>query len=245
MLTGGFRPLDLHKGRPALVMGAGPSILQEDRDALQDAQWAGCVVFAVNRHVRLARHGFPLADYWLGLDMGLMELSPELFTPEPEFPGPVKLFPRLLCEWLASRGYAYGGDGRGRNFFTLEARNNPYPCRTENVLGCSVSTVGAALNLAWVMGCRPLTVIGLDLQRDAEGRLHWDDVPHPELANSRDVDYQGQADDLHGLVRHIIGQGVPVEVRGASWMQTTPYTPPWKRPPAGTLRSLEEVRVKP
>lgn len=245
MIHGTFQPFDLHKGRPCWVLGGGPSLLEQDPAEVTGTHLKHGIIIGVNHHgVLLADHGYGYPDYWVGLDLGLVDLHPELFFPGPRCPGAIKLFPRLVGTRLECGGYQYGGDGRGMNWLEIEAHHNLTPERWTRVLGSAISTVGAGLHLAVIMGCDPIHVRGLDLKRDSEGRINWYDYPHPEKANATDDEYAGQADDLHCLIQHFIKQGVRIDVRGAGWLTERPYVPVWRRPPDGRIKSLGAVALK-
>jgi hypothetical protein len=220
-----------HAGLPAWVIGGGPSLLHQD-----PAEMLGAVVFVVNQHVETAPElGFPMADYWVFIDLECPLNHGHLFERPPgRYPEPVKICDPMPGAFLMGRGFEPGGDGRGRYFLPVTFAQSWRPRPDDTVPCAKASSLSGALHLAVMMGCNPIHIRGLDLQNGPHGRVYWNDQPGAGAPNEPNYDFQ--RDYLHCVIQEYVTHGVRIDVKGASWLATEPYVPYHLRPaPAGEL----------
>ncbi|KAF0156301.1 MAG: hypothetical protein FD189_1106 [Elusimicrobia bacterium] len=217
------RLLGAEKGRPAYVLAGGPSLL-----SLDPAELGGAVLLGVNHAVWLhERLGFPQLDHWFFFDI----VVPESIADPRDYPG-VRVWTDITTgAFLRGRGLR-----QGRDYETVLLGSCMEPERTDGKLHTRGSTLGAALTFAWLLGCDPIYVRGLDFQNDAEGRTHWFAPPGAGEPNARGqplsaTDYRPQVDFLRGLLAHVKASGVTVTVKAAAWLADGPYVPPWLQEP--------------
>lgn len=228
---------DRHAGRPAWILGAGPSILRQDPREVQG------VVFAVNRSIELVSRAFPTPTYWLFTDLGFPALNSHMFASPGlcKYPEPVKLCGHIPGAFLLGRGFTPGGDGRDNRYLTFEFGDNPHPHKLDTVLSAGRSTVAAALHAAFIFGCNPIHILGLDFKADEWGRLHWYDPiggePHAPYCKH-------QEGHIHALVTRFKSLGTTITVKSASWLETKEYLYPWERYTDRHVKTCEELMVK-
>jgi len=163
--------LDKHKGRPAFVLGAGPSLRYLDPETIKSF-----IIVAANNSIQK----FHNADYFLTCDpvcvlfeswYMLRHLSCEimLFDIEKDEGG---YFGRT--QGLAIGRDIYEGIDNDRiRFFQYNKQD-----LTMNKNSCKLiqgsSSIHSAVNLAYLMGCDPIILSGCDCQY-VEGKHHYSD----------------------------------------------------------------------
>jgi hypothetical protein len=162
---------DRHKGRPAVVVGGGSSLLYQDgRD------YEGQVMIGVNHALWLSLFcRWPMFDYWLAYDIPIIR-----WIDLDDFPATMKICVGNVSVHYEKAGFTLGGDGRWKNIIPVAETNHnlePYPYKRDNEKFRIDGTVlDCAVQLAWVMGCNPITVRGLDYGPDESGCYHWFDT---------------------------------------------------------------------
>ena len=152
---------DAHKGQPAYCLGGGVSLERQRPEPM-----AGAVVFGTNEQIWApARLGLPALDYWVFYDGTIPARLPVNF-----YNRPLKIVLEPAARMLRRQGFR-DGDGRGNTFALVGRGGRPFRDAEEIYEGGS-SLLGA-VHLAWIMGCRPVHVRGLDLERGPDGRAHW------------------------------------------------------------------------
>jgi hypothetical protein len=215
------------RGRPAWVLASGPSLLD-----VNPADLAGAVILGVNDAVRLHKErGFPKLDHWFGLDIETFER-----LDIRDHPG-VRVWTDIQCGcFLRGRGLR-----QGRDYETFLISCRPELTPTNGTLSTRHSSVAPAINLAWLLGCDPIHVRGLDLKNDAEGRTHWWDAPGTGKPNAAGT-YDHQAEHLHDLIQTVRESGVVITVQAASWLVEKPHVPFWLRAPVvGEVPAMKGV----
>lgn len=226
----------LHAGKPAWIIGGGPSLLRQNPKELR-----GGVVFAVNQHIEACYElGFPEPDYWFFMDVEFPLWHRHMFLAPPgRYPNPVKLCEAQPGAFLMALGFQNGGDGRGGNFLTVAFGTALRPPKQSCVVHAKGSTISGCLSLAFLMGCNPIHVRGVDFKNDDQGRQHWSDLPGTDVPGKQL--YGQQRDYLHSIIQHFIKSGIEIDVQTASELVTTPYVPEWQRPaPLGELVAIGE-----
>lgn len=129
-------------GRPAIVLGKGPSLRELDHDWLDDM-----VVFGVNDTCR-----------WVDPDV-LVWLDPGVY----------RRHRRLIDACRAQTWSVSASDGAR---FTFELAGD-YGFDGRHIYHGYTSAF-VALQLAWIAGCEPIYLAGVDLRPDNDGRHYWD-----------------------------------------------------------------------
>ena len=210
----------LYARRPAWILGAGPSLLHADPEPM-----AGGLVIAVTDTIEApAMLGFPPAEYWLFMDDGFTKGFDVRKRPEP-----IKLWCNTFpaCH-LLSQGLTPGGTGRGMTFLEPQVGTCREMSARDTQLNSVGSSVGMALNLAVIMGCSPISLVGVDYCSDSAGLARWSDQP-----GTVDPDapcYGHSREFLHAAISHLRESGVEVTVESAKWL-LEPHVPFWLRKP--------------
>ena len=203
-------------GKPAWVICSGPSLLHQP-----PGEMSGGVMIATNQNVNAhSRLGMPRADYWVTGDVAVSQLWKA---------GKLDVHPHTQ-KWFAYPGVAYllgwgktpadteaGELGTGDSFITWHPNQGNMIAKTLPSLWCASRITNAAVSLAWVLGCDPIHIRGVDHGCDSRGRLHWWDIPgadeHPSLAQYEESFIRGKK-TLRTLLGAIQRDGVTITVEG-------------------------------
>ena len=179
-----------HAGRAACVIGAGPSLAGFDY-----GRCGGAVRIAVNAMIRWVP-----ADYGVFIDLTPFQSSP-LRRPLERFAGEV----------VAPRGF-------GR-FFRREITEFDIDCKSSEIevewprlaLG-RPTAASAAVALAYVLGCRPIYLLGFDYRLGSGGERHVH-------AGGRHYE-EGELDKLRVKLERVLRE---LQARGAQIVNVTPH----------------------
>ncbi len=224
---------DREKGRPAYVLGGGPSLL-EDRPS----DMSGACIIAVNHSIWAPeRLGTPLVEYWLFGDLQLC-----LDVDVRKYPAASKWTAERAAAYCMGLGLTPSEDGLGQTFFPFQLGGQLRIKLERPYLNPTYSTVQAAIHLAWILGCDPIHVRGLDLGPDADGRMHWWGEPGEATAVGADwPGYNGQRETMHGMIQAVRDTGRKVTVR-ASKAFDEKYIPFYQKPMPLASEVSEEQR---
>lgn len=203
--------LDREKGKPAWLLGGGPSLLQQDPQEVD-----GCVI-AINFSIwAQERLGTPQAKYWLFCDLPVM-WRPGFPVVDPDgYPETHKFVNGAPLYYLLGRGYEPSESGLGKTFFPVWYSDNHMVSRRSDYLWTHQSTLNAALSLAWVLGCNPIHIRGCDFGlKHGDGRLHWYDPPgsNPDPV-VKPEQYDRMKQPIRFLVNAIRSQGIEITAGG-------------------------------
>nr|WP_246423585.1 6-hydroxymethylpterin diphosphokinase MptE-like protein [Roseospira goensis] len=152
----------LHPGRPALVVGNGPSLAYTDLARADLAPWEAAVTFAFNGAWRLARRGRLRVDWHVVEDR--LVATEEAAALAALDPGTTLVLPRDHADLIPP--------APGRLHVPVDwsyydpDRPPPRPGFATAADGplCAGQTVAyLALQLAFLMGCDPVVMVGMDL----------------------------------------------------------------------------------
>lgn len=213
------RLLGSEVGRPAWVLASGASLLAVPMT--ERAEMHRGVVLGANDAVLLHQQleGFPKLREWFVLDIGTFErLDPRCFAG-------VRVWTDFQC------GCHLSGLGlrQGQDYETFRVGSSWDSKPDSGSLNSGRSSITPAIHAAWLMGCDPIHVRGVDGRTDGAGRNYFSDAPSKYEPNVER--YGHQRDFLHAFVQNIRRSGVKIDVQSASWMAETPHVPFWERAP--------------
>lgn len=197
---------DREKGKPAWVLGGGPSLLKQDPKEVD----GGCVI-AVNFSIWAPeRLGFPSVRYWIFGDTAML-WRPGCEVANPDlYPDTHKFVSNAPCWMLLGRGYEPSLEGLGRTFFPFANSEGNMVSRFAPWLWTNRSTLNAAISLAWTLGCNPIHIRGADFgTQSGDGRAHWYD-PAGLTRHEPPADYSKQKAPIKFLISCIKASGVTV-----------------------------------
>ncbi len=155
-----------HAGRPAVIVGNGPSLRLEDLDAIHRS---GMVSFAFNK-IYLAYDRTPFRPtYYLVEDFLVAENNAAAIN---ALRGTPKLFPDILLRWVEADvdTILYGMTFRGPEFGPPGFSDDPLDFQW------GATAVYSALQWAGYMGCDPVYLVGVDfsfnLSADPDQQVH-------------------------------------------------------------------------
>jgi hypothetical protein len=169
---------DMWRGKPAFVLGGGPSIVEEHYESLPQLHDHGLVI-ATNRAIEL-----PIRpDIWVWLEervyrwMGDGTLGSDAKAAFDSYSG-LRVTRRYVGRVVQypSNVIVLETDPKGHLGDSLAGVVNR---------GCNTGFFG--LNLAWLLGANPIILLGFDQNQTREdGRIpHWhDDYPHDEKSQA-------------------------------------------------------------
>jgi hypothetical protein len=204
--------LDREKGKPAWIIGGGPSLLAQDPRAIGDG-----VVIAINFSIwARQRLGFPEARYWIFGDLPVL-WRPGCETVNPDaYPDTHKFVTGPPAYMLLGCGYTPDIEGLGRTFMPFFNSDSPIVARQAPYLWTNASTLNAAISLAWLLGCDPINIRGADFGlAHGDGRLHWYDPPGPSADPAQTpAQYERMRQPVKFLINCIRSTGVTVTAEG-------------------------------
>jgi hypothetical protein len=161
---------DIHKGQPALICGSGPSLNKVNWDKVP----LNYITFVVNRSITIV----PTCNYYVLTDIGVLVSN---YWDEVA----KKAEKVCFCSGYNFRGYKIGNFRKIKKrslFFDRNYGSGSY-CFDENpdLLICGTNVGEIAANLAYVMGCSPIILAGID-NCFVDKKMHCDtpyEVPNP------------------------------------------------------------------
>ena len=186
-----------HTGRAACVIGAGPS-LESFKRKYQGGTWKRCgdaVMIAINAMLRWVP-----ADYGVFIDLTSFQSSP-LRRPLEKFEGEV----------IAPRGF-------GRFFkraiteFDLDCKSSEIEIEWPRLALGRPTAASLGVALAWVLGCRPIYLLGFDYRLGVNGERHIH-------AGGRNYE-PGDLDKLRAKLERVLAA---LRERGAELVNVTPH----------------------
>lgn len=202
-------------GKPGWVLASGPSLLHQP-----PGEMIGGVIIATNQNVNAhKRLGMPRADYWVFGDLVVAQLwkAGKLDVHPETQKWSANLATAFLLGWgKRPADLAAGERGTGDNFVNWLPNQGSMLSKQLPNLWCCRRTTTAAVSLAWVLGCNPIHVRGVDHKQDDSGRLHWWDAPgdgntHPDRKTYLGS-YEHSRETLRLLLDTIRADGVTVTV---------------------------------
>jgi len=155
-----------HAGRPAVIVGNGPSLRLEDLDAIDRS---GMLSFAFNKiYLAYDRTSFR-PDYYIVEDFLVAENNAAAIN---ALRGTPKLFPDILLRWVEADAdtILYGMTFRGPEFGPPGFSEDPMDFQW------GATVVYSAMQWAAYMGCDPVHLVGLDftfaLSADPQQQVH-------------------------------------------------------------------------
>jgi len=155
----------IHAGKPACILGSGPSILSVDLSLLKHF-----VTFAVNGSIL----AYPQSDYFVSDDSDcvnwsyfsheLRESKAKALLYEDKFESIKNIFGKRTVYFRHRTGY---------NVTDKYEHENP----PNRILQCRTS-IGSAMHIAHIMGCKPLILVGIDCARLSGKRWFWEFPPY-------------------------------------------------------------------
>lgn len=146
---------DIHKGKTAFVAGSGPSLRHIEPERLKDH-----IVIAINGAILK----LPEADYFFSCD-GRVTLTSAWQS-----------LKNLRCKLMLDQTYSgfnsydykepfvksYEGIADERLIFFKRDRSNPNVMRDDNLLLLGSSSAHSAAHFAYLLGCSPVVLLGMD-----------------------------------------------------------------------------------
>jgi len=147
------------KGRSGVVMGSGPSLRHTDD--------------RIYRHVTIAVNGailkFPKSDYYLTCDPGMAQMKhwDTMVRSECRALLPSVVFPRAAVQ-------AQWGMGPDRVVLFERRRKVTNMTAADTSFIFSDSSAHCALNLAVILGCSPIYLVGCDCSMEDNKKYYWE-----------------------------------------------------------------------
>lgn len=199
--------LDREKGKPAWILGGGPSLLKQDPCEMADGVQIA-VNFSIWAHERL---GFPEAKYWIFGDTAMLWRPGYNVVDPADYPLVHKFVFGPVCYMLLGRGYEPSTEGQGREFLPFFNIESDQIRRNAHYLWTKCSTLNAALSLAWTLGCNPINIRGADFGlAHGDGRTHWYDPPGTVDPRQDLAEYEKQKMPIRQLISCIRATGFTV-----------------------------------
>jgi len=225
---------DREKGRPAWVLGCGPSLLDEEPEDMRE----GCMIAANHSIWATERLGLPMIEYWLFGDIALpIEINAR------NYPAASKWTCCRAAAYLLGQGLKTSDHGTGDCFVCFGLGGSAKIKLDVPDLNPRRSTVQAAIHLAWMLGCDPIHVRGVDFKAGPEERRHWYGLPG-EATGEEPAVYEQQRETMHAMISAVKASGRTVTVRGAKELEGH-YTPWYTKPePLVSAAEAEATRER-
>lgn len=182
---------DRHKGKIGFIIGSGPSVRNINPDKLKDH-----IVFSVNSSIKKFKDcDYYVCDDWDVINWDYFDFAKKLKCIKLLYRKSFQKYEKSLklenCIFYSHNEYAING---------IVKPNNLKLTKTEPIIGAR-TVMASAIHLAYIMGCNPIVLVGVDCRYENGKRYFWE-FPEEEMCYRKDGKRYNLSIDKSGKDSH-------------------------------------------